>query len=159
MTSRAVTSIAGAIVALVVVAAAIVLVATNRGAAQFPDGSPQRAMQDYLAAWKDHDLDTAYGFFSTAVRSASSLADYRRSVDGEASAFPGEEEAIYIDGVEGSGDRITLHLTVEHYVSGQGGESYRTPATVPMVREADGWKLDRLVIGVEPGPLPFDESL
>ena len=155
MTStRGITYIAGAILGLVIVAAVVVLLAEGRTPNVFPAGSPQAAMRAYLAAWEQRDVDAAYGFFSTAVQANTSQDEYRRAVDSFGDVSPGDE-AVFIDAANVTGDSTTLHLTVEHYYGGgPGSEVFRDTREVRMVREADGWKIDEALIGVE--SIPFD---
>jgi len=156
--SRAITYIAGGVLSVVVIAAAVVLLAGGRAPIEYPAGSPQAAMQGYLAAWKQHDLEDAYRYFSDGVHATTTFAAYQRGVNEFGVDVPGEE-GVFIDQVEDSGDRVTLHLTVEHYVSGTpAGDTYRTSTSVPMVRQTGGWKIDQLLMGVEPTPFPLDES-
>ena len=157
MTStRAVTSIAAGILALVVVAAVVVLLAENRGPTTFPAGSPQAAMQAYLAAWEQRDLETAYGLFSAEVKAQASFHEYKRAVDSYGTFAP-DGEAVYIDTADTAAERASLHLTIEHYSGeGPGSNVYRSTATVRMIHEADGWKVDQPLIGVEPAPFPID---
>lgn len=157
MTStRGITYIAAGILGLVIVAAVIVLLAGARTPTVFPAGSPQAALQAYLAAWEQRDVEAAYGFFSTEVKANTSQEEYRRAVDGFGDVSPGDE-AVFIDAAEGTGDRTTLHLTIEHYYGGgPGSEVFRDTRTARMVREADGWKIDEPLIGVD--PIPFDRG-
>lgn len=158
MTStRAIFWIGGGILALVVAATAVVLLAESRRPTTFPPGSPEAAMQGYLAAWEERDLETAYGYFSDAIKARVTLEEYENAVRGYGDFDPGDE-AVYIDGAEGSGDRIGLQLTIERLSGdGPGTETYRSTTSVPMVRQADGWKIDEQLIGVEARPFPFDE--
>ncbi|HEX6654984.1 MAG TPA: hypothetical protein VF153_02105, partial [Candidatus Limnocylindria bacterium] len=123
----------------------------------FPAGSPQAAMQAYLAAWQERDIDAAYGYFSTEIKASTSLDDYRRVADGFGKPSP-DQESVFIDGAELDGDRATLHLTIERYFGdGPGSEVDRSTSSVRMVREADGWKIDEPLLGPDPAPFPFDE--
>ena len=155
-TNRSLLVIGGGILALVALSIAVILLAEARGPATYEPGSPQEAMQRYLAAWEERDYEAAYGFFSTEVRADGTFEEYERQARG-GDGFPVGETATYIDGVEGEGDRVTIHLTVEQFFEdgGLGGNSYRSPRSVPMVREADGWKIDEPLIGVE--SVPFGE--
>jgi hypothetical protein len=140
-----------------VVAAIVVLLAEGRRPTTYPPGSPEAAMQGYLAAWEEGELETAYGYFSDAIKTSVTLEEYQNAARDFEDFEPGDE-AVYIDAVEGSGDRISLHLTIEHfYGDGPGGETSRSTTSVRMVRQDDGWKIDEQLIGVEPGPFPFDE--
>ncbi|MGH2456618.1 MAG: hypothetical protein ACRDHD_10235 [Candidatus Limnocylindria bacterium] len=155
MTStRTLLAIAGGIAALLLLAVVVVVLAGNRQAQEFPPGTPEAAMQAYLRAWDDDDLPAAYAYFSADVRDRASLEEYQavaRSY-GEPS-FDGPRRAVYIDGVDGSGDRVTLLLTVEErYGDAFGGGSNRYERPVRMVREDGEWKIDEPLIYVEPAP-------
>lgn len=157
-TNRSLLFIGGGILALVVLAVAVVLLAEAREPNSFEPGSPQETMQRYLAAWDERDYEAAYGFFSEEVRAEATLEQYEsqaRAYGGD--FFGGGRTATYIDDAVGDGDRVTLHLTVEQFYEdgGPGGSSFRTQRTVRMVREADGWKIDEPLIGME--PVPFGE--
>ena len=115
-------------------------------------------MQGYLSAWQERDLDAAYDFFSDEIQAQGSEADYERTVRSYGEGFA-EDEAVYIDGSEGDGERVTLHLTVEHYSGGgPGSEVHRSSTTVPMLRQADGWKIDQELIGIEPVQFSFGQK-
>jgi hypothetical protein len=156
--NRSLLVIGGGIVALVVLAVAVVLLAEARGPSSFEPGSPQDAMQRYLAAWDERDYEAAYGFFSAEVRAEATLEQYESQARAYGGDFLGTgETATYIDRVEGDGDRVAIHLTVEQYYNdgGPGGGSYRSQRTVHMVRESAGWKIDEPLIGIE--AIPFSE--
>lgn len=57
--------IGAVVVVAVVVSAVVALLAT--GAQEFPEGSPERAVQDYLAAVADDDADRAFSFLSSEL--------------------------------------------------------------------------------------------
>jgi hypothetical protein len=152
--NRTLLSIGAGILALVVVGAVVVLLAEARQPDPFEPGTPQAAMQDYLAAWDDGDYETAYGFFSEEVQAEASLDEYESQVRSYGDPYGGGSgsRAAFIDEVEGDGQRVVLHLTVEEYF-GDGpadGGSYRSQRQVRMVREADGWKIDEPLIWLEP---------
>jgi hypothetical protein len=156
-TNRSLLVIGGGILALVALSIAVILLAEARGPASFELGSPQEAMQRYLAAWEERDHEAAYLFFSTEIRADTTLEQYESEARAYGEGFGGGETATYIDDAEVEGDTATLHLTVEQYFDdgGLGGNSYRTQRSVRMVREADGWKIDEPLIGVE--SIPFGE--
>jgi len=155
-TNRSLLVIGGGILALVALSIAVILLAEARGPASFEPGSPQEAMQRYLAAWEERDYEAAYRFFSAGVQADGTFEQYERQAR-VGDEFHDGETAAYIDDVEGEGDRATLHLTVEMFFDdgGLGGNSYRSQRSVRMVREADGWKIDEPLIGVE--SVPFGE--
>jgi hypothetical protein len=164
-TGRTLAVIAGGIVALVVVAVAVVLIAGNRAAQTFPGGSPQAAVQAYLTAWEaEEEPATLWDFFSSDVQAEYTLEDYERAVDEYHSySFPdgGSRHTVYIDGVEGSGDRVTVQLTVEEfYGDGLNTSSNRSPRSVRLVREDGGWKLRDPLVWLDPAPIaePFPKE-
>jgi hypothetical protein len=79
--------------------------------------------------------------------------------------FPPESSRrVLFDRTEADGDRARVHLTVEEYFGGGpfgGGETYRSPREIRMVREDGSWRIDEPLLGVEPGPAvpvdPFDQ--
>jgi hypothetical protein len=152
--TRTLAFIAGGIVALVLVSIAVVLLAGGRQRQEFAAGSPEAAVQAYLDAWEEGDPATLWAFFSTEVQEEYSLEDYERSVsDYFVYQYPdgGPSRSVFIDGVDGSGDRVTVQLTVEeHYGDGLNTSSYRSPRAVRMVREEDGWKLADPLIWLDP---------
>lgn len=116
-------------------------------------------MQRYLAAWEERDYEAAYGFFSEEIKADATLDQYESQARSYGEGYiGGGETATYIDDAVGEGDEVTLHLTVEQFYAdgGPGGSSFRTQRTVRMVREADGWKIDEPLIGIEPAA-PFGE--
>jgi hypothetical protein len=152
-TNRSLLYIGAGILALVVLAVVAVLLAEGRGPASFPPGSPQDVMQRYLTAWDDRDYAAAYAYFSTGVQSRHSLERFEQEAAEFHGRRPGDDvdRAIYIDAADEDGDRATVHLTVEEYYGG-GGDSYRSPREVLMVREADGWRIDQPLLGIEVRP-------
>jgi hypothetical protein len=155
--TRSVVYIGAGILALVVLGAAVVLLAEGRRPPSFEAGTPQAAIQAYLAAWQDDDYEAAYGFFSDEIRADTSLEEYESQRRSFGDPYgDGSDTAVYIDRAEGDDQRVTLYLTVEqHYGGGLGGDSYRSQREVRMVHQADGWKIDEPLIGVE--QFQFDE--
>ena len=155
---RSLLAIAGAIGATVLAAIVLVVVAGDRPPASFPPGSPQAAMQDYLAAWEAEDYPAAYAFFSARAKDRVPLEEFRRAAEEQRRyGYPAEgRRRVFIDRVSENGDRADVHLTVEEF-SGQGGlgaNVYRSTRIVPMVREEGSWKSDEPLIGLEPGYFP-----
>jgi hypothetical protein len=153
--TRTLAFIVGGIVALVLVSVAVVLLAGARQRQEFAEGSPEAAMQAYLEAWEEGDPATLWAFFSTEVKEEYSFGDYERAVDDYfVYQYPdgGPSRSVFIDGVDGSGDRVTVRLTVEEYYGGDGlnTSSYRSPRAVRMVSEEDGWKLADPLIWLDP---------
>lgn len=141
--------IAGLVLALVVVSVAVVLLASPRQATYAP-GTPERALQDYLAAYERHAYDDAYDAFSQAAQAQASRTEYRAMASGMGG--PGVSRRVLIDGRRGSGDRIALLLTVEESSGGGFDAAYRSSREVAMVREGGAWRIDSLLLWLDPGP-------
>jgi hypothetical protein len=158
--TRTLSFIAGGILALVLVSVAVVLLAGGRQRQEFAAGSPEATVQGYLDAWEETDPATLWAFFSTEVREEYSFEDYERAVnDYFVYQYPdgGPSRSVFIDGVDGSGDRVTVQLTVEEfYRDGLSTNSYRSPRSVRMVREEDGWKLADSLIWLDPAEFPSE---
>ena len=72
MTSgRSVLLIAAGIVGIVVLGVVIVLLAEGREPQAYEPGTPEAAMQAYLAAWDNDDASAAYDYFSNRSRQPS----------------------------------------------------------------------------------------
>lgn len=153
--TRTLAFIAGGIVALVLVSVAVVLLAGARQRQEFAAGTPEAAVQAYLDAWEEEDAEAAWAFFSTAVQERYTFENYERAVsDYHLYQYPdgGPNRSVYIDGVDGSGDQVTVQLTVEEYYGdGLNTSSYRSPRGVRMVREGGAWKLADPLIWLDPG--------
>jgi hypothetical protein len=149
--NRSILLIGAGILALVVVSVVVVLV-VRRGPPTFPAGSPQAAMVAYLAAWDDGDVEAAYAFLSTNVQHNVSLDDYRLAAD-QYRDYGQPNRQVTIDRVNGSGETVTIELTVEEfYGDGLSGNVSRSPRSIRMVHEADGWKIDEHLVWLDPGP-------
>jgi hypothetical protein len=152
MTStRGVLVIAGGILGVVLLGIVVVLLAEGREPPAYEPGSPEAAMQGYLAAWEDDDPSAAYDYFSNSIKGTLSREDYISQSGAFGKVW--QNRATFIDRVEGDDSRVTVFLTVEEYYGDGLGESYSSQRTVRMVHE-DGWKIDELLLGVEPGPFP-----
>jgi hypothetical protein len=150
--------IGGGIVALAAVAVVVVLALGNRPAQEFQPGTPERALQEYLAAFDAGDYAAAYGFFSTAARSAASEREYRDVMPAYGDGHDATATRVSYDGRTGSGDRVTLQLTVEQ-TTGAGGGTFSYSRSVPMVREGGAWRIDQLLIRLDPGPWPLMKTV
>lgn len=155
--NRSLLSIAAGILALLALTVAVVLLAGDRKPREFTADSPEAALQSYLAAWETHDIPAAYGQFSKRVRSSTSLEQYRLAVDDFARyQMPpnGPDRRVFIDRVIGSGDRVTVQLVVEErYGDGLTNNIQRSTRSVPMVRDADGWRIDEPLTYLDPSPI------
>lgn len=153
-TDRGLLLIGGGILALVVIAVVVVLVAGHRSDATFEPGSPEAAIQTYLSALDEDDLEAAYTAFSTNVQERWSLEDYRRTVDSYPPDFGRDTpRRVLFDRVDETDGRARVHLTVEEfYGDGLSGDTYRSSRQIRMVREADDWRIDDLLVWLDPAP-------
>ncbi len=143
------------IVGLAVLAVVIVLALGTRQARTFDAGTPERALQDYLAAFDAGDYATAYGFFSADARSQTSESEYRAGVPMYGPGYDPSSQRVIFDRRKGSGDHVVLELTIEEMGIGVGGQVYRSSRQVPMVRQGGSWRIDELLIRLDPGPWPY----
>lgn len=154
---RSLLAIAGGIAVTVVVAVLIVVVLGDRPPAPFPPGTPEAALQGYVSAWEDEDLEAAYAYFSTGVKATLPFDEYRQAVrdQGNFSGGP-QQRRVTVDRVELDGERAEVYLSIEYSFDGGPffGGGYRDTRTIHLVREAVDWKIDDALIGLEPGPFP-----
>lgn len=149
--------VGAAIAALLVATVAIVLVAGGRDAPDLQPGTPEAAVQEYLAAFENGDLEAAYAHFSAELRSEWSLEDYEDAVDAYGGmTWEGPSRRVLFDRTEVDGDVARVHLVVEEfYGDGLSGDSFRSPRVVRLARDAGAWAIDEMVVGLEPAPAPF----
>lgn len=155
---RSLLAIAGGIAATVVVAVLIVVVLGDRPPAPFPPGTPEAALQGYVGAWEDEDLEAAYAYFSRGVKATLPFDEYRQVVRDQGN-FPGgapQQRRVTIDKVELDGERAEVYLSIEYSFDGGPffGGGYRDTRTINLVREAGDWKIDDALLGLEAGAFP-----
>lgn len=144
--------VAVAIVVLAVITIAVVLLAGDREAAQFDADSPETALQRYLVAYEDGDLEAAHTYFSADVRQRMDLDAYQRAVDSWGIGFEPDRSVLF-DSSSGSGDRVELHLIVEEFAGdGLSGDTYRSPRDIRLVREDGEWRIDEPLVWLDPAP-------
>lgn len=152
--NRSLFLIGGGIAGLSIVAVLVVMLAGDRESAEFADDTPEAALQGYLAAFDEGDLEAAHAYFSDEVRDQMDLAAFQRAVNAERGfSNEGTRRALF-DGRSGEGDSVRLEMTVEQF-SGQGlgASSYRYQAEVPMVREGGAWRIDAPILWIDPAPI------
>ncbi len=152
--NRSLLAIVGGVLTLVAVTVVVVLVAGDPKPQEFPPDSAEAAVQGYVGAWNDRDIPTAYAFLSERVRATTSLEDYQRAAD-EFLAYGmppnGPERRISIGDASSQGDRTVVPVTVEElYGDGLNQNVSRSMRYLPMVRDADGWRIDELLIWLDP---------
>jgi len=146
-------AIAAGIVGISVLAVVVLAVAGNRPPTAFPPDSPEAALQGYLTAFEAGDYPKAYGYFSTDVQAVMSLDQFEQAAADYRTYNTGSRRVTY-DGTDGSGDRVTLHVTIETTAAGGlSTDRYTYSAEVPMVREAGRWRIDQALVFLDPGPV------
>lgn len=160
--NRSVLYIAAGILALVILAVAVVLLAGDREPQEFPPDSPEAALQAYLAAWDDGDIEAAYTYFSRRIHGTTSFEVYQRAADDFATyGMPpnGPQRRVFIDEVTGSYPRVVVHLTVEElYGDGLSQNVQRSTRLVRMVsdavsRDPNQWRIDEPLVWLDPMPV------
>lgn len=151
---RSLLAIAGGIAATVVVAVLIVVVLGDRPPPAFPPGTPEAALQGYVGAWEDADLEAAYAYFSTSVKGTMPFEQYRQAVrdQGTFSGGAPQQRRVTIDKVELDGERAEAYLSIEYSFDGGFplGGGYKDTRTIHLVKEAVDWKIDDALIGLDP---------
>ena len=141
------------VVALAAITIAVVLLAGGREAAEFDADSPEAALQRYLVAYEDSDLEAAHAYFSADVRERMDLDAYRQAVDSWGIGYEPDRSVLF-DRTSGTEDRVELHLIVEEFAGdGLSGETYRSPRDIRLVREGDEWRIDQPLVWLDPAPI------
>ena len=155
--NRSLVLVAGGIVAAAIVAVVVVLFASGREPVTYPASTPQGVVQRYLVAHEAGDLAAAHAYFSSRVREDVDLDAYR-SISRGFPAPPSVVRRVLFDGSDepaGSPDAIVVRLTVEEvYGRGIEGEVSRSTYQIPMILEADGWRIDELLVWLYPAASP-----
>jgi type II secretory pathway component PulL len=138
--------IVAAIIVLSAVSVAVALIATSDEAERYEAGSPEFAVQGYIQAVRDRDVDEAYEMLSSSAKrdvSRSEMRDYVRY-----SYMQDADWRIRLTGSNVTGERATVELTVEYRGGGPLDlNRYTRKETVPLVREDGEWKIDEPYIG------------
>jgi len=152
--NRSVVYVAVGVVVLTVVTILVVLLAGDRRAAEFAPDSPEAALQRYLAAYEEGDLEGAHAHFSKNVRERMDLDAYQRAVDSMGGIGGDPNRSVLFDRTSGTDDRVDLHLIVEEfYGDGLSGDTYRSPRDIRLVREDGEWRIDEPLIWLDPAPM------
>jgi hypothetical protein len=153
---RGLIAIASGIAAISILAVAVLVIAGNQPPTAFPPDSPEAALQGYLTAFEAGDYPAAYDYFSADVQAVMSLEKFENAAGEYGTSNPGSRRVTY-DGTVGSGDRVTLQVTVETSASGGlSTDRYTYQTEVSMVREDGEWRIDQALVFLDPGPVPMD---
>jgi hypothetical protein len=151
---RSLVLIAAGVLALVVITVVVVLISGNRQSAEFADGTPEAVLQDYLAAVEDGDLDAAYAYFSTDVRTQMDRDSFVNTVAMYDQGGADRRRRALFEGRLGEGDSVRLVVTVEElYGEGLNTSTNRYEREVRMIHQPEGWRIDEPLVWLEPAPI------
>ena len=138
---RSLVPVGAAIVILAGAAMLVALLVEPGSTTDYPPDSPEGTTQRYLQLLQDRDFDAAYEMLSESARDEVSIADFRAMH--RWSYWEDYQQRIRLSDVEVDGDRARVTVTVERtYGTGIGTSRYSFTRTIPLVREADEWKID-----------------
>ena len=149
---RSVGTIAAVIVGLMAVAVVIVLVADRRAPQAFPPGSPEAAIQAYLQAFEDREVETAYEHFSAAAQKRMTLQEFEEAANGwHASQGVELTHLVLIAGSTIDGSRATVELIVEStYEGGLENNTYREEREALLTLEDGAWRFVDPLVWLDP---------
>jgi hypothetical protein len=131
MRKRPEISIAIAVGAIVVLA--IVAVLASPRAADYPSGSPERALQSYLDAVIKGDMVTAFTFISE--ESDCTFQNLENS-------YVGEIKGVTLENSRVTGDEAKVSVRIEYGDGPLFGGSYGEQHSFALVKESGDWKID-----------------
>ncbi|HEX5038702.1 MAG TPA: hypothetical protein VFW95_01025 [Candidatus Limnocylindria bacterium] len=152
--NRTLLAIGAGVIALVVVTLAVVLLTDDGGRTSFAPDSPEAALQAYLAALEDEDVDVAYAAFSDDVRSRVNADAFEREVGlRDAGSSDGPDTRYLVTASNVDGDTALVTVTVEEfYGDGLNGSTNRYDHEIHLVREEGAWHIDEPLVWLESAP-------
>ena len=151
---RSLLAIGAGVIALVIVTLAAVLLTDSDDGTSFAPDSPESALQAYLAALQDGDVDAAYAIFSNEVRSRVSADAFEREVRLRDTGTPdGPDTRYLVTATNVDGDTALVTVTVEEfYGDGLNGSTNRYDHEIHLVREHGAWHIDEPLVWLESAP-------
>lgn len=130
------------LVGLIVLAVLAALLVGEPQAEEFAEGTPPRAIQDYLRAVRERDAERAYDFFSSDAQRRMSFRDFSSNISGY--GMSAENTRIRLEDSDIAGDRATLTLEIQQFNDASLFDSnrYEYERTIVLVREDGEWKID-----------------
>jgi hypothetical protein len=128
-----------AVVAALVVAALTVALLTDDDADDFPEGSPEDALQRYLLALEDEDYETAYGYLSDDVQARCTLQEFLRY----APQTEVRDSELVLEDSRTFDDTALISASVRVYETGSPFETdeYSYERIFELAREDGAWRL------------------
>lgn len=151
---RSLLAIGAGVIALVIVTLAAVLLTDSDDGTSFAPDSPESALQAYLAALQDGDVDAAYAIFSNEVRSRVSADAFEREVRLRDTGTPdGPDTRYLVTATNVDGDTALVTVTVEEfYGDGLNGSTNRYDHEIHLARENGAWHIDEPLVWLESAP-------
>ena len=136
MQSRGMRVLVGVVAGLVLLAVGAGVFSAVRPAAELPEGSPERAVQDYVQALYDDDLDTATSYLDPDEGCTTEDLDVLW-VDGDA--------RVVLRDTRVDGDEATVRIELVHADSGPVAvDEWSEEETFRLRSDVDGWVLTGL---------------
>ncbi|RIK39673.1 MAG: hypothetical protein DCC58_14940 [Chloroflexi bacterium] len=136
---RTVLAIGAGVLALVLIAVVVVLAAGSSEPQDFPPGSPEAALQQYVETLRTGDREAALALLSASARERVKDDDY----------FPSpycggtDDRRVRITDTVLTGDRAIITVTVQEASSSIFDfDQYEYTQTVPMKLEDGQWRVD-----------------
>ncbi|MCB0115067.1 MAG: hypothetical protein R2873_01225 [Caldilineaceae bacterium] len=140
------------LVVLLLAAAVITLSISNRGAADatpnyLDEDSPSAAVYNAYVAFLNNDVTTARQYYSADVLAQ---AEENRTFEDRFYYGRTQNQRLRILNVEERGDsEAIVSIAIDRYSGGgifNSGSTWTDRQSIPVTREADGWKIDSLVL-------------
>ena len=131
---RSLVLIAGLAGLLIVVTIVLAFVFGDREAATFDPGTPERAVQDYLQAIEDGDLDAAYALMSAEYRRTTSLTEFTARYRFNSGI---NADRVIVDDVETDGETARIRLQLRS----SDVDGYTRDQHVQLINETGTWHL------------------
>ena len=142
---RSLVAILGVVVALVVATVVVALTVADERRAEYPVGSPERRLQEYVAAIGEGDVDAAYDLMAAEYRRDVSRVEFADRYRYLADRLDDTRIAIEESEVEGDRATITLAITTV-YADDLSYDEYEREERVTLVREEGEWRLVQPVL-------------
>jgi len=124
--------LAGMVAAILILAVVAVVVATTRGSADYPTGSPERTLQSYLQAVIKGDSLAAFSYI------ADDSPCTQRDMD---NAYIMDVGRVDIENVRTTSERSTIRVRLELGTDSVFGNAYTEEHAFNLVKESGEWKI------------------
>ncbi|HEV2109598.1 MAG TPA: hypothetical protein VGR16_15160 [Thermomicrobiales bacterium] len=135
---RSLVLIAGLTGLVVIVTIVLAFTLGDREPATFDPGTPERAVQDYLQALDDGDVEAAYALLASEYRRTTSLATFTNS-GGQKYGYRQDADRVTVEDVDIDGETARLQLGLRFVADD--GDDYEQEIDVALVRESGAWRL------------------